>query len=181
MVIGRKNYLFAGNADGGRAAATLYTMVESAKRCGVDPQRWLADVLARVTDTPPHELADLLPDRWKLLRENAAVRHIAAASSPRRGRAESTGHSRYRLRGAPARQSSRATGGRRSSSSSKFVERLRAEATETPMLRIVIAIREPRTCSRPSGLSVLLGHVLDEPHAGLAALQGPVSRNKTER
>jgi len=85
MVVGRKNYLFAGNADGGRAAATLYTMIESAKRCRIEnPEIWLADVLARVNDTPAHELADLLPDRWKLLRENAVVRQIAAATARRR-------------------------------------------------------------------------------------------------
>lgn len=85
MVIGRKNYLFAGNPDGGRAAATLYTMVESAKACRIEnPAIWLADVLARVNDTPEHERADLLPDRWKLLNGNAAVRQIAAAAARRR-------------------------------------------------------------------------------------------------
>ena len=85
MVIGRKNYLFAGSADGGRAAAVFYAMIESAKRCGIDaPQIWLADVLARVNDTPEHELVDLLPDRWKLLHENAAVRQITAAAARRR-------------------------------------------------------------------------------------------------
>ena len=85
MVIGRKNYLFAGSADGGRAAATLYAMIESAKRCRIEnPAIWLADVLARVNDTPEHELADLLPDRWKLLHENDAVRQIADAAARRR-------------------------------------------------------------------------------------------------
>jgi hypothetical protein len=85
MVIGRKNYLFAGNADGGRAAAVFYAMIESAKRCGIaGPQIWLADVLARVNDTPEHELGDLLPDRWKLLHENAAVRRLATATARRR-------------------------------------------------------------------------------------------------
>ncbi len=85
MVIGRKNYLFAGSADGGRAAATFYAMIESAKRCRIEnPAIWLADVLARVNDTPEHELADLLPDRWKLLHENAAVRQIESAAARRR-------------------------------------------------------------------------------------------------
>ena len=54
-------------------------------RCRIEnPAIWLADVLARVTDTPEHELGDLLPDRWKLLRESAAVRHLAAAAARRR-------------------------------------------------------------------------------------------------
>ena len=68
-----------------RAAATLYAMVEWAKRCRIEnPELWLADVLARVNDTPEHEIGDLLPDRWKLLRENAAVQQIAAAAARRR-------------------------------------------------------------------------------------------------
>jgi hypothetical protein len=41
-------------------------------------------VLARVNDTAEHERAALLPDRWKLLRENAAVRQIEAAAARRR-------------------------------------------------------------------------------------------------
>ena len=60
-------------------------MIESAKRCRIEnPELWLADVLSRVNDTPAHELADLLPERWKLLRENAAVRQIATATARRR-------------------------------------------------------------------------------------------------
>ncbi len=60
-------------------------MVESAKRCRIEnPAIWLADVLARVNDTPADELPDLLPDRWKLLHENAAVRQIDAAAARRR-------------------------------------------------------------------------------------------------
>jgi hypothetical protein len=48
------------------------------------PAIWLADVLARVNDTPEHELADLLPDRWKLLHENDAIRQIESAAARRR-------------------------------------------------------------------------------------------------
>jgi hypothetical protein len=49
--LGRKNYLFAGSDDGGRRAA-LYTLIETAKMNGVDPEAWLRDVLARLL-TPP--------------------------------------------------------------------------------------------------------------------------------
>jgi transposase len=68
--IGRKNWLFAGNDQGGRTAATLFSMVASAKACGVDPFAWLRDVLARLPalvaahPTAP-DVTDLLPDRWR--------------------------------------------------------------------------------------------------------------------
>jgi hypothetical protein len=47
----------------GRAAA-IYTLIETAKLNGVDPQAWLADVLARLPDHPARRIADLLPWAW---------------------------------------------------------------------------------------------------------------------
>ena len=48
--LGRKNYLFMGSAAGGKAAAIAYTLIETAKMNGVDPQAWLADVLDRIAE-----------------------------------------------------------------------------------------------------------------------------------
>ena len=48
VAVGRRNWLFAGSPRGGRAAATIYTLIESCKRAGVDPQTYLADALTRV-------------------------------------------------------------------------------------------------------------------------------------
>lgn len=48
--VGRKNYLFVGTQTGRRAAAIAYTLIETAKLNGVDPQGWLADALARIPD-----------------------------------------------------------------------------------------------------------------------------------
>ena len=45
-------------------AAMMYTLIQTAKLNGVDPQAWLADVLARIADTPQTQLADLLPWCW---------------------------------------------------------------------------------------------------------------------
>ena len=42
-------------------AALMYTLIETAKLTDVDPQAWLADVLARVADQPVHRLDELLP------------------------------------------------------------------------------------------------------------------------
>jgi transposase len=64
VAIGRKNYLFAGADSGGVRAAIAYTLVETAKANGVDPEAWLADVLARIADHPINRIEDLLPWRW---------------------------------------------------------------------------------------------------------------------
>ena len=65
MAIGRKNYLFAGSDAGGRRAAALYSSIESAKLNGLNPQHYLADVLARIADHSARRLAELLPWNWQ--------------------------------------------------------------------------------------------------------------------
>ena len=65
VAIGRKNYLFAGSDAGGRRAAALYSLIESAKLNRLDPQRYLADVLARIADHPARAIAQLLPWNWQ--------------------------------------------------------------------------------------------------------------------
>ena len=52
--------------DGGRAAMVLFSMTASCKRHGIDPSRYLADVLWRLPTTAPHRLTELLPDVWLL-------------------------------------------------------------------------------------------------------------------
>jgi hypothetical protein len=61
VAIGRKNDLFAGSDAGGRRAAALYSLIESAKLNGLNPQHYLADLLARIADHPARHIADLLP------------------------------------------------------------------------------------------------------------------------
>jgi hypothetical protein len=63
VAIGRKNYLFVGSQTGGKAAAIAYTLIETAKLNGIDPQAWLADTLARIPDCKINRVDDLLP--WK--------------------------------------------------------------------------------------------------------------------
>ncbi len=65
IALGRKSWLFAGSDRGGRRAATMYTLIVTAKMNGIDPQAWLADVLARIADHPIHRLDNLLPWNWK--------------------------------------------------------------------------------------------------------------------
>jgi transposase len=80
VAIGRKNYLFAGSDAGGRRAAAIYSLIETAKLNGLNPQYYLADVLARIADHPARQIAELLPWHWKpadLKRAEPATRSSA--------------------------------------------------------------------------------------------------------
>jgi transposase len=50
VALGRRNWTFAGSDEGGRRAAAIYTLIATAKLNDIDPQAWLADVLARLPD-----------------------------------------------------------------------------------------------------------------------------------
>ena len=64
IAVGRRNWTFAGSDEGGRRAAAIYTLIATAKLNDIDPQAWLADVLARTLDHPAKRIADLLPWNW---------------------------------------------------------------------------------------------------------------------
>ena len=61
VALGRKNWLFAGSTGGGKAAAIAYTLIETAKLNGVDPQAWLTHVLANIADHKITKLDELMP------------------------------------------------------------------------------------------------------------------------
>ena len=61
IALGRKNYLFVGSPSGGKSAAIAYTLIETAKLNGVDPQAWLADTLDRIPDHKINRIDELLP------------------------------------------------------------------------------------------------------------------------
>lgn len=64
VALGRKNYLFAGSDAGGERAAIIYSLIGTAKLNGLDPERYLREVLARIADHPINRIAELLP--WNL-------------------------------------------------------------------------------------------------------------------
>jgi len=64
IALGRKNFLFVGSEWGGKSAAVAYTLIETAKLNGVDPQAWLTDVLGRIADHKITRLDELLPWRY---------------------------------------------------------------------------------------------------------------------
>jgi transposase len=51
--------------EGGRRAAAIYTLIATAKLNNIDPQAWLADVLARLPDHPAKRIHELLPWNWR--------------------------------------------------------------------------------------------------------------------
>jgi transposase len=65
IALGRKSWLFAGSDRGGQRAAALYSLIVTAKLNDVDPQAWLADVLARIAGHPARDIDELLPWNWR--------------------------------------------------------------------------------------------------------------------
>ena len=73
IAVGRRNWTFAGSDEGGRRAAAIYTLIETAKFNGVDPLAWLADVLARLQDHPAKRITELLPWNWSGAQQTKAA------------------------------------------------------------------------------------------------------------
>ena len=65
IALGRRAWLFAGSDRGGQRAAAMYSLMVTARMNDVDPQAWLADVLARIADHPASRIDDFLPWNWK--------------------------------------------------------------------------------------------------------------------
>lgn len=66
MPLGRKAWLICGSDRGGQRAALLYTLIQTARLNDVDPQAWLADVLAPIAECRVSRLGELLPWNWQV-------------------------------------------------------------------------------------------------------------------
>jgi transposase len=64
IAVGRRNWTFAGSHAGGERAAAIYSLIETAKLHGLDPEAYLRHVIERIADHPVNRVADLLP--WTL-------------------------------------------------------------------------------------------------------------------
>ena len=64
LALGRRSWLFAGSDRGGQRAAMMYSLITTAKMNGVDPQAWLANILAHIANHPVHRLDELMPWNW---------------------------------------------------------------------------------------------------------------------
>jgi hypothetical protein len=72
LTIGRKNWLFVGSEDGGKAAATILSLIQTCRHLNINPQEYLEDVLRRIMSHPAKRIEDLLPDRWLAARQQNA-------------------------------------------------------------------------------------------------------------
>ncbi len=73
LTIGRKNWLFFGSEDGGRAAATILSLVQTCRNLSINPQEYLEDVLRRIMGHPAKRIIELLPDKWLAAKNNATL------------------------------------------------------------------------------------------------------------
>jgi transposase len=80
VALGRKNFLFAGSDAGGERAAAIYSLIQSAKLNGIDPEAYLRYVLDHINEHPIKQIAELLP--WRVADKLLAANHIAPAADP---------------------------------------------------------------------------------------------------
>ena len=64
--LGRKNWLFAGSLESGQRAASIMSLIQSARLNGIDPYAYLADVLRRLPTHKDKDIDELLPHVWKM-------------------------------------------------------------------------------------------------------------------
>lgn len=83
LKIGARNWLFVGDPKAGPRLANLFTLVENCRLLGIDPERYLIDLIGRLPDHPASKIGDLLPHRWQLpLASESAAPSGGAAASP---------------------------------------------------------------------------------------------------
>jgi transposase len=71
--LGKKNYLFFGEIEAGESSAILYTVIENARRSGLDPQAYLRDILTRLPEMKQSEIADITPAAWSEAQKTASA------------------------------------------------------------------------------------------------------------
>jgi transposase len=75
VALGRSNFLFMGSDAGGERAAAMYSLVESAKLNGLDPEAYLSEVFRRIAEHPVNRIEELLP--WNIARGQQQQRRAA--------------------------------------------------------------------------------------------------------
>ncbi len=66
MAVWRSTWLFAGSKAGGERAAAIYSVIETAKLNGLEPQAYIADVIAKIAGNwPAARWDELMPWHWQ--------------------------------------------------------------------------------------------------------------------
>jgi hypothetical protein len=73
LAIGRKNWLFVGSENGGKASAVLFSLVQTCRELGINTKDYLEDVMRRFLDHPINRLEELLPDNWLKTQEKKSA------------------------------------------------------------------------------------------------------------
>ena len=68
LAIGRKNWLFVGNKEGGESAGIIFSLIQTCRAINVNPREYLENVMRRINNHPFNRLYELLPDYWQKLR-----------------------------------------------------------------------------------------------------------------
>lgn len=64
LAIGRKNWLFVGSEAGGEAAAVILSLVQTCRGLGINPRKYLEDIMRRLMSHPINKISELLPEQW---------------------------------------------------------------------------------------------------------------------
>jgi hypothetical protein len=72
--LGKKNWLFFGDADAGERSAIIYSIIESCRRHGIEPYTYLHDILTRLPSMTNRQIKDVVPKAWAAARRNSALR-----------------------------------------------------------------------------------------------------------
>jgi hypothetical protein len=67
--VGKKNWLFVGDADAGQRSAIIYTLIESCRRRGLDPYAYLREVLTRLPNMTNRQTHEVTPQAWSKTRK----------------------------------------------------------------------------------------------------------------
>jgi len=69
--IGKKNWLFIGEADAGQRSAIVYTLIECCRRRGLNPFAYLRDVLTRLPNMTNRQIPEVTPEAWSKSRRRS--------------------------------------------------------------------------------------------------------------
>jgi len=75
--IGKKNWLFIGEAEAGQLSAILLTIIEACRSRRIDPQTYLREVLTRLPTLTNRQIKDMTPEAWAKAQQNAHQRKAA--------------------------------------------------------------------------------------------------------
>jgi len=72
VVMGRKNYLFAGSHESAKSYALFYSFTGTCQLLGINPEEYLCYLLDKIATWPTERIAELTPQAWKKMMADSA-------------------------------------------------------------------------------------------------------------